>query len=123
MKQKKIVSKNFYNDIKSILDKARESSYRAINFLMVEAYWNMGRLIVEEEYKGKKRARYGDFLIKELSVKLTKDFGKGFTETNIRYFRLFFLAFPIHHAVSDESGNVEKSKLQTLSVESVDSKM
>lgn len=109
MKRKSEITKNLYGDIKQILEKARSTAFRTVNFLMVEAYWNIGRLIVEEEYKGKKRADYGDFLIKELSAKLTKDFGKGFTETNIRYFRLFFLAFPIHHALRDESNKKSKS--------------
>jgi len=115
MKRKNVVTKNFYGDIKQILDKARSTAFRTVNFLMVEAYWNIGRLIVEEEYKGKKRADYGASLIKELSAKLTKDFGKGFTETNIRYFRLFFLAFPIHHALSDESKKQKNSNIHAMS--------
>lgn len=115
MKRKSEITKNLYGDIKQILEKARSTAFRTVNFLMVEAYWNIGRLIVEEEYKGKKRADYGDFLIKELSAKLTKDFGKGFTETNIRYFRLFFLAFPIHHALRDESENPKNSNIHAVS--------
>ena len=103
MKQNKIVSKNLYSDIKIILEKARERSYRTVNFLMVEAYWNIGRLIVEEEFNGKKRADYGSFLIKELSKKLTKDFGKGFSENNLWYMRQFYISFPIVHAVRGES--------------------
>jgi predicted nuclease of restriction endonuclease-like (RecB) superfamily len=121
MKQQKIIPNNLYNDIKVILKTARERSFRTVNFLMVEAYWNIGRLIVEEEFKGKKRADYGSFLIKDLSNKLTKDFGAGFTETNVRYFRLFFLAFPIHHALRDESKKSDSSKLHALRGESSDS--
>src|SRR3989304_3119391 len=121
MKRKNVVTKNFYGDIKQILDKARSTAFRTVNFLMVESYWNIGRLIVEEEFKGKKRADYGNFLVKELSEKLTKDFGKGFTETNLRYFRLFFLAFPIHHAVRDEFKTLGSSNLHALSGESVTS--
>ncbi|MHB8579334.1 MAG: PDDEXK nuclease domain-containing protein [Ignavibacteriaceae bacterium] len=118
MKQQKIIPKSLYNDIKIILEDARQRSYRAVNFLMVEAYWNIGRLIVEEEFKWKKRADYGSFLIKEISNKLTKDFGEGFTETNVRYFRLFFLAFPIHHALRDEFRTLDNSKLHPMSGES-----
>ncbi len=69
---------------------------------MVQAYWNIGRLIVEEEQRGKQRAEYGRYLIKELSIKLTKDYGKGFTERNIRNIRAFYLIFPIWHAVRAE---------------------
>ena len=70
---------------------------------MVEAYWNIGKLIVEEEQKGEKRAEYGNFLLKELSEKLTNDFGKGFSERNLRNFRQFYLTFPIRHAVRAKS--------------------
>jgi len=69
---------------------------------MVESYWQIGQLIVEEEQNGKERADYGPYLIAELSKRLTVDFGKGFTETNLRYMRMFFLTFPIRHALRDE---------------------
>ena len=64
-----------YRHIEEILEKARNTAYRSVNFAMVQAYWNIGRVIVEEEQKGSKRAKYGKKLIKELSVKLTKNFG------------------------------------------------
>jgi len=130
MKQKNVITKNFYEDIKQILDKARSAAFRTVNFLMVESYWNIGRLIVEEEQKGKKRAEYGKYLIKELSESLTKDFGKGFDVSNLRYIRLFYLAFPISdavrhtfkyeknsniHAVSDESKKQKNKKLNAVS--------
>jgi predicted nuclease of restriction endonuclease-like (RecB) superfamily len=88
---------------------------------MVQAYWNIGRVIVKEELKGKSKAEYGEYLLKELSIRLTKDFGKGFTETNLRYMRLFYLSFEIvnaarsqslpdkiHHALRDESVSTQK---------------
>jgi predicted nuclease of restriction endonuclease-like (RecB) superfamily len=93
---------NFYSGIKSILDRAREFSFRAVNFLMVEAYWNIGRMIIEEEQKGKIRADYGSYLIAELSKRLTKDFGKGFTPNNLWYMEQFYLSFPILHSLSGE---------------------
>jgi predicted nuclease of restriction endonuclease-like (RecB) superfamily len=95
---------NFYSGIKSILDKAREFSFRAVNFLMVEAYWNIGRMIIEEEHKGKIRADYGSYLIAELSKRLKKDFGKGFDERNLWYMVQFYNAFPILNALRSESG-------------------
>lgn len=97
-----IIYNDFYNKIKDILNNARSRTYKSINFEMVTAYWNIGKSIVEEEQKGNKKAEYGQFIVKDLSVKLTKDFGKGFNETNIRYFRLFYLNFPNHHALRDE---------------------
>jgi predicted nuclease of restriction endonuclease-like (RecB) superfamily len=61
---------------------------------MVEAYWQIGRRIVEEEQQGKGRADYGAFLIKDLAKQLTAEFGKGFTGANLRSFRQFYLTFP-----------------------------
>lgn len=56
----------------------REKVSKAVNFAIVDAYWNIGRMIVEEEQSGEERANYGDYIIGYLSKKLTKDFGKGF---------------------------------------------
>jgi predicted nuclease of restriction endonuclease-like (RecB) superfamily len=98
----KIVKKNLYADVKNILEQARNTAVKAVNFSMVIAYWQIGNRIVEEEQGGNKKAAYGDLMIDELSKKLTQDFGKGFSSTNLRYFRQFYLFFPIHHAVSDE---------------------
>lgn len=117
MKQKNVITKNFYEDIKQILDKARSAAFRTVNFLMVESYWNIGRLIVEEEQKGKKRAEYGKYLIKELSESLTKDFGKGFSENNLWYMRQFYISFPIVHAVRGQSKSLNASKVHAVSGE------
>ncbi|MDI6738590.1 MAG: DUF1016 N-terminal domain-containing protein, partial [Nanoarchaeota archaeon] len=91
-----------YDSIKQVIERARNASYRAVNFIMVAAYWNIGRIIVEEEQKGKKRADYGTYLIKELSLKLTKEYGSGFDERNLRYIREFFISYPIRNALRSE---------------------
>lgn len=91
-----------YNDIRSILEKARGTAYRAVNFAMVTAYWEIGRIIAEEEQKGAKRAEYGISLIKYLSRKLTEDYGKGFTERNLWYIRDFYLKFQKVNALRAE---------------------
>ena len=64
-----------------------------INLEMVLAYWQIGKMIVEKQ-GGESRAKYGDGLIKELSVQLTKDFGKGFDTSNLRRIRQFYCLFP-----------------------------
>ena len=84
-----------YSSIRSILDKARKRAYSAVNFAMVESYWKIGQSIVEHEQHGETRADYGTGLLKELAVRLSKDFGKGFDESNLRYMRLFYRCFPI----------------------------
>ena len=66
---------NIYKTIKTILQTARDNAYKQVNFIMVEAYWNIGKQIVEEEQKGEDRAKYGSYLIKELSKQLSEEFG------------------------------------------------
>lgn len=89
------------NDIRAILTEARRRVYATANTAMVHAYWHVGRLIVEAQ-GGADRAAYGDRLIAGISKQLTQEFGKGFTSTNLKYMRLFYEAFPIRHALSDE---------------------
>lgn len=91
-----------YRSIADILQNARDTSYRAVNQVMVQAYWQIGQVIVEREQEGKARAGYGTTLLTGLAHRLTRDFGKGFTETNLKYMRQFYLAFPIRHALRDE---------------------
>jgi predicted nuclease of restriction endonuclease-like (RecB) superfamily len=69
---------------------------------MVQTYWNIGRLIVEEEQEGEQRAEYGKKLIKQLSEKLGSTYGKGFTETNLKYMRQFYNTFGKSHALRDK---------------------
>jgi len=85
-----------------VLEKARITAYRSVNFAMVQSYREIGRIIVEEEQKGKERAKYGKALIKELSIRLTGDYGKGFNERNLWYMRDFYLTFPKVNALRSE---------------------
>ncbi len=93
---------NFYEKVKEILEGARNKVYRTANMEMLQAYWNVGREIVEEEQKGKDRAEYGNYLIKNLSAKLTKAFGNGFTKSNLHYMRQFYQKFEKVHALRGE---------------------
>ena len=95
------MNEKFYNEIKSILNSARNKVYQTANFAMVEAYWNIGKSIIEEQ-GGNEKAEYGTGLLKELSKQMTQDFGKGFTVTNLKYMRQFYLTFPNGHALRDE---------------------
>ena len=87
------VSNNYINEVKEILKSARQKAYNTINSVMVEAYWKIGRRIVEEEQNGKERAEYGKEILKNLSKELTEEFGKGFGERNIRNIRQFYVIF------------------------------
>lgn len=101
----KETSKNIqslYNNIKNVIEEARNKVYRAANFSMVQAYWHIGKLIVEEEQSGKQRAEYGNELIKNLSDKLSLEYGKGFTVSNLWYMRQFYIKFKKLHALRGE---------------------
>lgn len=95
------MEQQFYEQIKRILSEARNKVYQTANFAMVEAYWNIGKSIVEQQ-DGEEKAEYGSRLIAELSKQMTADFGKGFTLTNLKYMRQFYLTFPNSHALRDE---------------------
>ncbi len=84
----------FYDDILQILVSARQKTYTAIHSQMVQAYWLLGKRIVEEEQEGKEKAQYGEALLKKLSIALSQDFGKGFSYSNLRNFRQFYLTYP-----------------------------
>ncbi len=86
-------NKPFFNDIRAIIQQARQKAYSSVNFVMVEAYWQIGKRIVQEEQHGEARAEYGKKIIKELSKLLSAEFGRGFTEANIWNFRQFYLIF------------------------------
>ena len=89
----------FYNEIKTLIEQSRSRTYQAVNFTMVQTYWQIGKRIVEEEQAGNSRAGYGESLIDMLSEKLTADFGKGFSRRNVFYMRSLYIAFPIVHAL------------------------
>lgn len=85
--------KTFISDVVGIVRQGRDSAYSAVNVSMLDTYWNIGRRIVLEEQGGEQRAEYGAQLLRTLSKALTGEFGKGFSERNLRYFRLFYLIF------------------------------
>lgn len=91
--EKAAVPPELYQQIHGILHAARQQSYRAVNTAMVEAYWQIGRRIVEHEQGGEARAAYGQGVLAALAARLTEDFGKGFTSANLRNFRQFYLTF------------------------------
>ena len=87
------ISNNYINEIKKILKNARQKAYTAINSAMVEAYWKIGRRIVEEEQSGRERAEYGKEILQNLSKELTEEFGKGYSYRTLREIRQFYLMF------------------------------
>jgi len=88
--------------VKDILDKAKDKVYQTANFEMVQAYWDIGYEIVEEEQQGKERAEYGKALLQALSERLSKQYGQNLSVRNLRYMRRFYQVFPKWNAVRSE---------------------
>lgn len=101
-------------EIKQILVQARQKSYQAINTAMVEAYWNIGKTIVLEEQNGKDRADYGKAIIKTIAKELSDEFGRGFSERNVLYFRKFYLTFPDDEISQTLSAKLSWSHFQLI---------
>lgn len=91
-----------YANVKSILATARQRAYTAVNFAMVESYWLIGQTIVEHEQHGEVRADYGKGVLKELAERLTREFGKGFDERELRKMRQFYQLFKIRDTLRPE---------------------
>jgi len=91
-----------YQKIKKLLIQSRSRAFQAINTQMVTCYWNIGRLIIEEEQKGEKRAEYGRHMVHDLSKRLTREFGKGFHKRNLWFMRNFYMAYPKVNALRSE---------------------
>lgn len=103
MNKKGIAKQNtIYDRIRSIISSARSKALYAVNTEMVQAYWLIGKEIVEEEQKGKRRAVYGEQLIEMLAKKLTLEFGSGFLARNLWYMRNFYLSFQKLNALRSE---------------------
>ncbi|OFX17971.1 MAG: hypothetical protein A2033_18675 [Bacteroidetes bacterium GWA2_31_9] len=105
---------DFYNKVTSLLKEARESVVRSVNKTMVYTYLEIGRMIVEEEQSGKERAEYGKQILKELSNRLSIEFGKGFSVTNLQQMKNFYNVYGKQQTVSAKSENaiVQNNNLQ-----------
>ena len=96
------IKKDIYQEIHDLLHKARQNIISNVNSTMTKTYFLIGKRIVEEEQDGNKRAEYGKNLIKMLSEKLTKEFGKGFSQRNLEQMRTFYVRYSIPQTLSAE---------------------
>lgn len=97
-----IENTKLYVEIITLLKSARKKVIATVNQTMVITYFEIGKMIVEEEQKGEDRAKYGKQLLKGLSQRLTKEFGRGFSVTNLKQMRSFYLAYSKGQTLSDE---------------------
>ena len=112
------IPEKFVSDVRNIIEQGRSKAYSSVNRVMIETYWNIGKRIVEEEQRGNERAEYGKMLIKDLSVRLTAEYGKGYSQRYLAYFRQFYLTIPDVMILQTRLQNLSWSHvLSTLRVE------
>jgi hypothetical protein len=102
-KIEKNINSDFYNKVIKLLNTARKSAIQTVNRTMVYSYFEIGRIIVEEEQKGELRAEYGKMILKGLSERLSKEFGRGFSVDNLENMRRFYLTYSITEKTSRNS--------------------
>lgn len=118
-KLERSINLDFYNKIVVLLKNARKKAVQTVNTTMVYTYFEIGRIIVDEEQKGKERAEYGKKILKKLSQKLNKEFGRGFSVDNLENMRKFYLTYSISETLSRKSVK-EKSETVSRKFEDVD---
>jgi len=106
-----IQNKDFVTKVVSLLTDARQQVVRSVNHTMVLTYFEIGKVIVEEEQEGKERASYGKSLLKDVSKELTKQFGRGFSVRNLEQMRKFYTTYSISKTLS---ANLKNEKSATL---------
>ncbi|MEL6671482.1 MAG: PDDEXK nuclease domain-containing protein [Bacteroidota bacterium] len=99
MEKSQNLSPNLFDTVADVIQQARRQAYRSSNGILLRMYWKIGQLIVEDEQAGAVKAAYGKAVLRNLSHRLTEEFGRGFDESNLRNMRTFFLAFPNRDAL------------------------
>ena len=94
------IHKDVYSSIKELMDNARNKVAREVNNILIQTYWEIGRVIIEDEQGNSDRAKYGKQLVTDLSKRLTKEYGKGFSRSNLQNMRNFYLSYPICQTLS-----------------------
>ena len=93
---------NILNDLRHIIDTARNNAVRSVDFCRVRMYWELGQRIVDEEQQGLARAQYGSYLLKNLAHKLEGEYGSGFSLRQLERARQFYRAYPIASALRSQ---------------------
>lgn len=99
---KELQSGGLFVSIRQLIIESRNRIFRTVNTEIIQLYWEIGRLIVEDEQNGNPRANYGKQTIKELASFLAYEFGRGFDESNLKNMRIFYRSFPIRDALRHE---------------------
>lgn len=107
---------DLYQRVSQIIEAARGHVARTVNTAMVQAYWFIGREIVEVQQRGQSRAEYGDQLVRGLAARLAKQFGRGFSYASVKRMKQFYLTFPRGSAIPNGIDDVKGSTSLSLSV-------
>jgi hypothetical protein len=94
------IHRDVYSSIKELMYNARNNVAREVNNILIQTYWKIGKIIVEDEQGHSDRAEYGKNLLKDLSKRLTKEFGRGFSVSNLQFMRRFFQEYKIQQTLS-----------------------
>lgn len=106
--------RQFYKDVRDILENAKSNAYVIANDIMTYAYWNVGKRIVEQELRGSAKAKYGSYIIKRLAQELSDQYGTGFSIANIKNCRQLYVTFPQGSFGYSMIGKVHWSHLRTI---------
>ena len=115
MKYEVSLPRKMIEEIQTIMLTARENAAYQINNELITAYWNIGRVIVENEQSNDIRAEYGKETLKQLSRQLTKDIGKGFSVSNLQFMRRFYQTYQIQQTLSVKLSWSHYCELLTIS--------
>ena len=104
-----------YQEVREIIASARQNAVRSVDFCRVQMYWQIGRRILEEEQKGKERADYGSYLLKNLAKKLEPEYGSGFSVRQLERSRQFYKMYPIASALRSQFNWTQYKQLIAIS--------
>ena len=104
----------FITDVRNIIESGRKKAYDSIVRTSIKTFWDVGKRIIEEEQKGKTRAKYGTHLIKNLSQVLTPIYGNSYNKRNLEYYRTFYTLFPNAEIVNTRVHNLDWSHIRRV---------
>ncbi len=98
-KEEQELENKMYLEIKDLIESSKRKAYVTVNTILLDLYWHIGENIVNNLQKGEEKAKYGEHILRNLSIRLTSTYGRSFSKSNLEYMRRFYLSFPIAQAV------------------------
>ncbi len=98
-KEEQELENKMYLEIKDLIESSKRKAYITVNTILLDLYWHIGENIVNNLQKGEKRAKYGEHVLKNLSIRLTEQYGKGYSLRTLKYARQFYMCFQIGQAL------------------------